>query len=68
MIYNPPNNAQPIEKLLSQPWEGEISPYREKIASIEKLSRDVHEVNPDCLLFHPIINLHQLVGLLIIYC
>ena len=67
MIYNPPNNTHPIEKLLSRPWEGGIPAYREKIASIEKLSRDVHEVNPDYLLFHPIINSHQLVGFLMAY-
>ena len=68
MIYNPPNNTHPIEKLLSKPWEGSIPAYREKIPSIEKLSRDVHEVNPDYLLFHPIINSHQLVGFLMAYC
>ncbi|MGP9687779.1 hypothetical protein ACT3TH_01295 [Psychrobacter sp. AOP22-C1-C5] len=68
MIYNPPNNTHPIEKLLSRPWEGSIPTYREKLASIEKLSRDVHEVNPDYLLFHPIINSHQLVGFLMTYC
>ena len=68
MIYNPPNNTHPIEKLLSKPWEGSIPAYREKIASIEKLSRDVHEVNPDYLLFHPIINSYQLVGFLMAYC
>lgn len=67
MIYNPPNNTHPIEKLLSRPWEGRIPTYREKLASIEKLSRDVHEVNPDYLLFHPIINSHQLVGFLMAY-
>ena len=68
MIYNPPKNTHPIEKLLSRPWEGSIPTYREKLASIEKLSRDVHEVNPDYLLFHPIINSHQLVGFLMAYC
>lgn len=68
MIYNPPNNTHPIEKLLSRPWEGSIPTYREKLASIEKLSRDVYEVNPDYLLFHPIINSHQLVGFLMTYC
>lgn len=68
MIYNPPNNTHPIEKLLSRPWKASIPAYREKIASIEKLSRDVHEVNPDYLLFHPIINSHQLVGFLMTYC
>ena len=68
MIYNPPNNTHPIEKLLSRPWEESIPAYREKTASIEKLSRDVHEVNPDYLLFHPIINSHQLVGFLMAYC
>ena len=68
MIYNPPNNTHPIEKLLSRPWEGSIPAYREKKASIEKLSRDMHEVNPDYLLFHPIINSYQLVGFLMTYC
>ena len=68
MIYNPPNNTHPIEKLLSRPWEESIPAYREKTASIEKLSSDVHEVNPDYLLFHPIINSHQLVGFLMAYC
>lgn len=68
MIYNPPNNTHPIEKLLSKPWEGSIPAYREKKASVEKLSRDMHEVNPDYLLFHPIINSYQLVGFLMTYC
>ena len=68
MIYNPPNNTHPIEKLLSRPWEGSIPAYQEKIASIERLSHNVHEVNPDYLLFHPIINSHQLVGFLMTYC
>ena len=68
MIYNPPNNTHPIEKLLSKPWEGSIPAYREKKASVEKLSRDMHEVNPDYLLFHPIINSYQLVGFLMAYC
>ena len=67
MIYNPPNNTHPIEKLLSRPWEKSIPAHREKVVSIEKLSRDVHEVNPDYLLFHPIINSHQLVGFLMAY-
>ena len=68
MIYNPPNNTHPVEKLLSRPWEESIPAYREKLASIEKLSRDVHEINPDYLLFHPIINSHQLVSFLMTYC
>lgn len=68
MIYNPPNNTHPIEKLLSKPWEESIPAYREKKASVEKLSRDMHEVNPDYLLFHPIINSYQLVGFLMTYC
>ena len=67
MIYNPPNNTHPIGKLLSKPYEETIPSYREKIPSIEKLSRDVHEVNPDYLLFHPIINSYQLVGFLMAY-
>ena len=67
MIYNPPNNTHPIGKLLSKPYEETIPAYREKIPSIEKLSRDVHEVNPDYLLFHPIINSYQLVGFLMTY-
>ncbi|MEN2750595.1 hypothetical protein AAIR29_03000 [Psychrobacter sp. FBL11] len=67
MIYNPPNNTHPIGKLLSKPYEETIPAYREKIPSIEKLSRDVHEVNPDYLLFHPIINSYQLVGFLMAY-
>ncbi|MGM8908695.1 hypothetical protein ACS8FB_01055 [Psychrobacter sp. 1U1] len=67
MIYNPPNNTHPIGKLLSKPYEETIPSYREKVPSIEKLSRDVHEVNPDYLLFHPIINSYQLVGFLMAY-
>jgi hypothetical protein len=67
MIYNPPNNTHPIGKLLSKPYEETIPAYREKIPSIEKLSRDVHEVNPDYLLLHPIINSYQLVGFLMAY-
>ncbi|SLJ84300.1 DUF6708 domain-containing protein [Psychrobacter sp. DAB_AL43B] len=67
MIYNPPNNTHPIEKLLSRPYEETLPAYREKIPSIEKLSRYVHEVNPDYLLFHPIINSHQLVSFLMAY-
>jgi len=67
MIYNPPNNTHPIETLLSRPWEESIPAYREKIPSIKKLSHDVHEVSPDYLLFHPIIDSHQLVGFLMAY-
>lgn len=67
MIYNPPNNTHPIENLLSKPCQSTIPAYREKVPSIGKLSRDVHEVNPDYLLFHPIINSYQLVGFLMAY-
>ncbi|MGP4120898.1 hypothetical protein ACT3N8_13930 [Psychrobacter aquimaris] len=58
----------PIGKIISRPYEGGIPNFKEKNASIERLSRDVHEVNPDYLLFHPIINSHQLVGFLMTYC
>ena len=58
----------PVGKILSRPYEGSIPNFKEKKASVEKLSRDMHEVNPDYLLFHPIINSYQLVGFLMTYC
>ncbi|WP_227430090.1 hypothetical protein [Psychrobacter sp. I-STPA6b] len=67
MIYNPPNNEHPIGQQLTKPYEQDIPDYREKTHSIKKLSKDIHEINPNYLLFHPIINSMQLVGFLMVY-
>ena len=45
----------PVGKIISRSYEGSIPNYKEKNASIERLSKLAHEVNPDYLLFHPII-------------
>lgn len=45
----------PVGKIISRPYEGSIPNFKEKNASIERLSKLAHEVNPDYLLFHPII-------------
>lgn len=58
----------PIGKIISRPYEGGIPNFKEKNASIERLSKLAHEVNPDYLLFHPIINSYQLVDFLMAYC
>jgi len=58
----------PIGKIISRPYEGGIPNFKEKNASIERLSKLAHEVNPDYLLFHPIINSIQNVWLLASYC
>lgn len=58
----------PIGKIISRPYEGGIPNFKEKNASIERLSNIVHEVNPDYLLFHPVINSIQNVWLLASYC
>ena len=58
----------PVGKIISRPYEGEIGNFQEKKASIDRLSTLIHEVNPDYLLFHPIINSIQNVWLLASYC
>ncbi|MGP5223143.1 hypothetical protein ACTXMF_12850 [Psychrobacter celer] len=58
----------PVGKIISRPYEGSIPNFKEKNASIERLSKLTHEVNPDYLLFHPIINSIQNVWLLASYC
>ena len=58
----------PIGKIISRPYEGGIPNFKEKNASIERLSKLAHEVNPDYLLFHPSINSIQNVWLLASYC
>ena len=57
-----------VGKIISRPYEGSIPNFKEKNASIERLSKLTHEVNPDYLLFHPIINSIQNVWLLASYC
>ncbi|WP_025668433.1 MULTISPECIES: hypothetical protein [Psychrobacter] len=57
----------PVGKILSRPYEGSIPNFKEKNASIERLSKLAHEVNPDYLLFHPIINSIQNVWFLASY-
>ena len=58
----------PVFKIISRPYEGEIGNFQEKKASIDRLSTLIHEVNPDYLLFHPVINSIQNVWLLASYC
>ncbi|WP_201595114.1 DUF6708 domain-containing protein [Psychrobacter vallis] len=58
----------PVGKIISRPCEGDIPNFKEKNASIERLSKLAHEVNPDYLLFHPSINSIQNVWLLASYC
>ena len=58
----------PVFKIISRPYEGEIGNFQEKKASIDRLSILIHEVNPDYLLFHPVINSIQNVWLLASYC
>ena len=58
----------PVGKILSRPYEGEIGNFQEKKASIDRISTLIHDVNPDYLLFHPIINSIQNVWLLASYC
>lgn len=58
----------PVFKIISRPYEGKISSFKEKKASIDRLSNLIHEVNPDYLLFHPVINSIQNVWLLASYC
>lgn len=58
----------PVGKIISRPYEGGIPNFKEKNASIERLSKLAHEVNPDYLLFHPSINSIQNVWLLASYC
>ena len=57
----------PVGKILSRPYEGEIGNFQEKKASIDRLSILIHEVNPDYLLFHPVINSIQNLWLLASY-
>ncbi|HCI75240.1 MULTISPECIES: hypothetical protein [unclassified Psychrobacter] len=57
----------PVGKILSRPYEGEIGNFQEKKASIDRISTLIHEVNPDYLLFHPIINSIQNLVLLASY-
>lgn len=58
----------PVGKIISRPYEGGIPNFKEKNASIDRLSALIHEVNPDYLLFHPSINSIQNVWLLASYC
>lgn len=54
MIPLPPK--PPVFKIISRPYEGKILDFKEKKNSINRLSNIIHEVNPDYLLFHPVIN------------
>ena len=58
----------PVGKILSRPYEGSIPNFKEKKASIDRISTLIHEVNPDYLLLHPSINSIQNVWLLASYC
>lgn len=58
----------PVGKIINRPYEGGIPNFKEKNASIGRLSALIHEVNPDYLLFHPSINSIQNVWLLASYC
>ena len=53
-----------VGSILSRPYKGDIPDFREKEDSIERLSKIIHEVNPDYLLFLPVINSIQSVLLL----
>ncbi|WP_201512074.1 hypothetical protein [Psychrobacter alimentarius] len=56
-----------IGKIISRPFEGGIPSFKEKNASIKRLSSLIHEINPDYLLFHPVINSIQNLWLLASY-
>lgn len=58
----------PVGKIISRPYEGGIPNFKEKNASIKRLSKLAHEVNPDYLLFHPSINSIQNVWFLASCC
>ncbi len=57
----------PIGKIISRPYEGTIPDFKEKQNSVDRLSNIIHEVNPDYLLFHPVINSIQNLWLLASY-
>ncbi|MGP5210120.1 hypothetical protein ACTXJ5_04930 [Psychrobacter alimentarius] len=57
----------PIGKIISRPYEGTIPDFKEKQNSVDRLSNIIHEINPDYLLFHPVINSIQNVWLLASY-
>lgn len=65
MIPLPPK--PPVFKIISRPYEGTIPDFKEKQNSVDRLSNIIHEVNPDYLLFHPVINSIQNVWLLASY-
>ena len=57
----------PVSKTISRPYEGAIPKYEEQEDSVYRLSNLIHEVNPDYLLFHPVINSIQNVWFLASY-
>lgn len=65
MIPLPPK--PPVFKTISCPYEGKIPEFKEKHNSVDRLSNILHEVNPDYLLFHPVINSIQNIWLLASY-
>lgn len=65
MIPLPPK--PPVFEIISRPYEGTIPEFKEKQNSVSRLSNIIHEVNPDYLLFHPVINSIQNVWLLASY-
>lgn len=66
-MFLPLPPKSPVFKIISRPYEGKISSFKEKNDSIDRLSNLIHEVNPDYLLFHPVINSIQNVWLLASY-